>query len=284
MKPQYLEVDNQGTVSVTTTARMPCNGYRPASVRALGRQGRQVLTTVAAGPAATAALLASAARQHAAQSAIVSFVDEAGLAGAELDFQPVTWTSSAWAAYMTFVGGLAEQLHKSGHRLEVDMNAWTATPPDTERYLDPVLQGAHVVVMSFDHQYLKACSPIAPFAWLRQVVSYVQTQVPLQDVTFGLPAYGYRARSCNSPSAVRDNVPYVAMQQAPGFPATPSAVAAHRDPSSGEVRWRSGHVRYDYVDSTSMRQKLQVLHSLGVSRVSVWALGGNPWFDANPPS
>ena len=98
----------------------------------------------------------------------------------------------------------------------------------------------------------------------------------------GIPSYGYIARSCSSISAVRDNVPYVSMQVQPGFPSSPPDVATHRDPASGEIRWRDGQTQYDYVDAIAMRSKLRLVQGLGVTEVSVWALGGNPWFTGDP--
>ena len=69
------------------------------------------------------------------------------------------------------------------------------------------------------------------------------------------------------------------MRKSPGFSTNPSVIASRRDASSGEIRWVSGGVLYDYVDSTSLTAKLKVLTDLGVTKVSVWSLGGgNPWF------
>ena len=37
-------------------------------------------------------------------------------------------------------------------------------------------------------------------------------------------------------------------------------------------------VLYDYVDTTALDAKLQVVEAMGVQDVSVWSLGGEPWF------
>ncbi len=274
VKAAFLAVDDDGVIDVVSASRQPCNGYSEKNLTRLSVGGRRVVVTVTGQGRAVDALLATSARRAAAIGAVSRFVATTGVSGVELDFEPTEWTPTAWATYMTFVASLARLLH--GKSLEVDMNAWTSTPPDAERYLDPVLAGAKVVVMAFDHQYLDACSPIAPLRWLRQVVTYVGTQVPLADVTVGLPSYGYRATSCTSPTAVRDNIPYVTMAQQPGFS------AARRDPSSGELRWRIGRTQYDCVDATALRLKLRTVEASGVHSVSVWSLGGNPWFTGDP--
>ena len=39
---------------------------------------------------------------------------------------------------------------------------------------------------------------------------------------------------------------------------------------------------YDYVDATALNAKLQTVENMGVTDVSVWSLGGEPWFTGNP--
>lgn len=282
VKPQYLTVGNDGRVTVVSARQMPCNGYRPAALRQLQSSAKQVFVTVSAGPTPTAAALATPTAMSAAQQAITSFVSQNRLQGAELDFQPTGWSQDLWSSYMTFVSGLSASLGAAGGTLEVDLPGWTSTPPDAERYADPVAAGAKLVVMALDHQYVQACSPIAPYSWLRSVVEYAESQVAASSLVVGIPSYGYIARSCSSITAVRDNVPYVSMQVQPGFPSSPPDVAAHRDPASGEIRWREGQTQYDYVDSIAMRSKLRLIQGLGVTEVSVWSLGGNPWFTGDP--
>ena len=72
------------------------------------------------------------------------------------------------------------------------------------------------------------------------------------------------------------------MANEPGFPRTPAAVESLRDPSSGEIRWQSAGVFYDYTDATALNTKLQTVEDMGVTDVSVWSLGGEPWFTGNP--
>jgi len=138
------------------------------------------------------------------------------------------------------------------------------------------------VVMAYDHEFDTACAPVSPYSWLEQVVAYAQSQVAADDLTIGIPAYGYYTTTCKRIDDITDNVAYTTMENEPGFPTTPTAVAAARDPSSGEIRWTSGHTFYDFVDSTSLNEKLQVVENMGVTDVSVWSLGGQPWFTGNP--
>jgi spore germination protein YaaH len=117
---------------------------------------------------------------------------------------------------------------------------------------------------------------------LQQVVSYAQSQVPAADLTIGIPSYGYTTTTCRKVAHVTSNVAYVTMQSLPGFPSTPAAVQNLRDPSSGEIRWTAGGVFHDYVDSSALNAKLAVVEAMGVTDVSVWSLGGEPWFGGDP--
>jgi spore germination protein YaaH len=282
LKPQYLTVAGTGKVKVDTAAALPCNGFSPAALATVRTAAHRVYVTVSAGTRAAKSLLASPAKQTAARVAIESFVATNGLDGVDLDFEPNVWSPSMWSGYQTFVSGLAADLAPADRSVEVDLGPFTTTPWDAERYAEVAAAGAHLVVMAYDDEYGVACGPIAPYAWLDQVVTYAQSQVSAADLTIGLPSYGYTTTSCSKVRHVTSNVPYVTMEGAPGLPTSPAAVAALRDPSSGEIRWQSGGTFYDYVDAVSLNAKLQRVEDLGVTDVSVWSLGGESWFTGNP--
>ncbi len=164
----------------------------------------------------------------------------------------------------------------------MDLEPFTATPWDAQRYGDVAAAGAHLVVMAYDHEFDTACAPISPYSWLQQVVRYAQSQVPATDLTIGIPSYGYTTTTCKKVAHVTSNVAYVTMRSLPGFPNTPAAVEAFRDPSSGEIRWSDNGVFRDFVDSSALNAKLAVVEATGVTDVSVWSLGGEPWFGGNP--
>jgi spore germination protein YaaH len=282
LKPEYLTIAGNGKIHTETAAQLPCNGYSAANLAAVRSAAHQVYVTVSAGSRPTKSLLANPAKASLALSAIESFVAANGLDGVDLDFEPNRWTSTMWSAYTAFVHNLVGALSPQGRSVEVDLQAFTTTPWDAERYADVASAGAHLVVMAYDHEFDLPCAPITPYAWLGQVVAYAQSQVAAPDLTMGLPSYGYTTKNCRRVSHVLSNAAYVTMEHQPGFPATPAAVESLRDASSGEIRWLSGGVFYDYVDATSLNAKLQVVENMGVTDVSVWSLGGEPWFTGNP--
>lgn len=111
------------------------------------------------------------------------------------------------------------------------------------------------------------------------MVRYAQSKVPDRArLVMGLPSYGYSAPASCDTGAIQGNIPFVQMKTMPGFSSDPATIERRHDPGSGEIRWVSGGTLYDYVDSTALNRKLAVLKNLGVAKVSVWTLGGNPWF------
>jgi hypothetical protein len=282
LKPQYLTLAGNGEIHIDSVKQLPCNGFSPSNLAAVRAAAHQVYVTVSAGTRATKSLLGSTSKQASALAAIESFVTTYGINGVDLDVEPNVWSSAMWAQYMVVVSELAGALSSQGKGVEVDLDAFTSTPWDGERYADVAAAGAHLVVMAYDDEYAVACSPITPTTWLKQVVAYAQSQVPASDLTVGLPSYGYTTTTCAKVKHVTSNVPYVTMATEPGFPMTPTAVELLRDPNSGEIRWDSGGVFHDYVDATALDDKLQTVENMGVADVSVWSLGGEPWFSGNP--
>ena len=283
LKPEYFYVSRRGkVVEEAASEGLPCNGFSVANLAQVRAAARRIYVTVSASSQGVGALLGNPSRLRAGQQMLERFVSANNLNGVDLDFEPNRWSQSIWRSYMAFVSGIAASLQPAGRTVEVDLDAFKTTPWDAERYADVPAAGAHLVVMAYDDEYNVACAPITPFSWLRAVTSYAMSQVPLRDLTIGIPAYGYLTTTCKKIAHVTDNVAYVTMEKEPGFPTTTSAVDALRDPNSGEIRWTSGKTLYDYVDSTALNEKSLAVENMGVTDVSVWSLGGQPWFNGNP--
>ena len=282
LKPEYLTVTNAGRVAVETAADLPCNGYSQANLTSVRSAAHRVYVTVSAGTRGTRALLKNSPRRATALAAIASFVQSNGLDGVDLDFEPNRWSAPLWGEFISFASSLVHNLSSTGKVVEVDLEPFTTTPWDAQRYGAVAGAGAHVVVMAYDHEFDTACAAISPYSWLRQVVNYAQSQVPATDLTIGIPSYGYTTTTCTRVGHVTSNVAYVTMEHMPGFPTTPAHVQSLRDTGSGEIRWTSGGVFHDIVDSSALNAKLAVVEAMGITDISVWSLGGEPWFDGNP--
>ncbi|WP_354637123.1 UTRA domain-containing protein [Kitasatospora camelliae] len=231
------------------------------------------------------ALVSSRTERSAAVTRLTSLVVDAGLTGVDVDLEDYwSWSKADFDNYKTFLRRLATALHAKGKRLQVDAPAMTEDAPFYDYAAVSATGVDELVIMAYDHQYDTepgaACLPITPYDWLKDVTAYAQSKVPDPNrLVIGLPSYGYSAPAPCDLNAVTGNIHFADMRHNPGFSADPATIERRRDPSSGEIRWTSGGVQYDYVDRVSLDRKLAVLTGLGVTKVSVWTLGGaNPWF------
>ena len=157
----------------------------------------------------------------------------------------------------------------AGRAVDVDLEPFTTTPFNAERYADVASGGAHLVVMAYDHEFDLPCVPISPYAWLEQVVTYAEEPSGGIRSHHRTPRLRLHDAELQEGQHVTSNVAFVTMQNLPGFPTIPSAVESLRDPSSGEVRWEAGGEFHDYVDATALNSKLQTVENMGVTDISV---------------
>ncbi|MEW2516623.1 glycosyl hydrolase family 18 protein [Actinacidiphila alni] len=286
LKPEYWSVNGKGKVTLESAADGSCNTYSAANVADLKAHSAFQYPTVSAMTTADVhALVSSSTNRGNAVSQLTSFVVDKQLSGVDVDMEDYwSWSAADLRNYKTFLKQLATALHAQGKKLVVDAPAMTEDA-DFYDYADVSATGVDELdIMAYDEEFDTAsgdrCLPITPLDWLRQVTRYAQSKVPDPSrLVIALPSYGISAPDPCDLDAVTGNIQYSDMKHSPGFSTDPATVAARRDPSSGEIRWVSGGKLYDYVDSKALDAKLAVLTSLGVTKVSVWSLGGgNPWF------
>ncbi|MFI6323446.1 glycosyl hydrolase family 18 protein [Nonomuraea sp. NPDC050556] len=273
LKPEYWAVQPDGTLVQHTGM---CNtADSAADVKAWS--AAQYATVSAMDTATVRALVTSPAKRTAAVTKMVALVKAIGFTGVDVDFEDFwSWTSADRSGYEAFLRELATALHTAGKKLQADAPAMLEDA-DFFSYSATVATGVdELVVMAYDEEYDSTpgskCLPIQPFEWTRTLVAYAKSRVPADKLVIGIPSYGYIAPARCNTDKIQTNVPYSVMKTKPGF------ANATRDPSSGEMRWISGNKLYDYVDSKALDQKIAFIAGLGVTKVSVWSLGGNPWF------
>ena len=285
LKPEYWKVQPDGEVLLETTAQGLCNAYSTADVADLKAHSAQQYPTLSGMTTPEVhALVSSPTRRAQAVRQLTDLVRTEDLTGVDVDLEDFwSWSSTDFTDYLTFLSQLADSLHKAGKRLQVD------APPMTRDeswydYVRVVRAGAdELVIMAYDEEFDSPPGgtpvPIARHQWLQQIVRYAQTKVPDPDrLVIALPSYGYSAPAAFDRDKVTGSVPFSVMRTQPGWSGDPAAVERRRDPESGEIRWTSDGMLYDYVDSIALNRKLDTITALGVIKVSVWALGGNPWF------
>jgi len=276
LKPEFFTISG-GTLVLLTTTNTTCNGYSPALITKLKQYSTEQYVTVSSASSEDMGIFLQRNNGGNAQdiTTLTNFVVTHGLTGIELDFEDYgSWTPEQYSDFKTFVSTLGNTLHANGKKLMIDGPAISNASEENWfvwRYADFVtLPVDSMVVMVYDYQYdYGVGSPIAPFDWIRNVVAYTSSKYPKSKTTIGIPSYGYQGTKGTYKMAI---LTYEQMQKKTGF------TSATRDPLSGEMTWQSGTIVYRYQDSISMQQKRSLIESLGISSVSVWHLGGNPWF------
>ena len=207
---------------------------------------------------------------------LVLFVVEHGLTGIEIDFEDFgNWDQKIYGRYKAFIARLGSELHRYNKKLMVDGPATGNAEEEawySWRYSDfTTLPVDQVVVMAYDYHFDKGAGhPVAPLAWIRDVVQWVVARYPDKNrLTFSIPSYGYRGAVGTQRFKL---LTHQELESEPGFE------HATRDSSSGEMTWERNGTIYFYQDSQSMALKRAVIESLGIYSISVWHLGGNPWF------
>ncbi|MFG2916356.1 ricin-type beta-trefoil lectin domain protein [Kitasatospora sp. NPDC048298] len=286
LQPEYYTIDGNGG-AVLLSASDPdyaCNGYSPANVADVkAHSAQQYMTVSLADLAAERKLTGDPAKTAAAVQTLTDFTRKIGFAGVDIDFENYwDWSAQDAENFFGFITALSDGLHGRGLKLQVE------GPPDTTTRFDygrALTAGAdQVVMMAYDYQYQSpagaTCLPFAPYDWARDLFSGALAQIPADQrsrFVAGLPSEAYTASDqCRT---VKGNQTVADMKKAPGYSEDPAVIAQRRDPASGEIRWSSGGRFYDYVDQTALDSKLKVATDLGITEVSVWALGGgNAWF------
>lgn len=275
LKPEYFTVLSGGSLSLLTEGDRGCNGYSAKNAAAVKAHSKQQFVTVSSAIDGMQALTESPENRAAAIATLTTFVSDNGFTGVEIDFEDFSaWDASTYTNYQTFLRELGDALHARGKKLMVDV------PPignATEAGYYPLtyadmaaLPIDHIVIMAYDYQFdYGAGSPIAPNEWVAAVVARAKQSIPTSRLTIGIPSYGYTGTTgSHTVRRVHQN----AISSLPGFKTAPL------DPNSFERIWTSGRTSYVYVDAEGLTKKRAYLESLGVSSISVWALGGNPWF------
>ncbi|MFD9789483.1 glycosyl hydrolase family 18 protein [Streptomyces sp. NPDC059070] len=281
-------MDPHGALTLLDTGTHPCNGYSEANAADVKAHSAAQYTTVSAMDHATvSSLVNDPDRRTDAAAKLTEFAQRIGFTGVDIDFEDFwAWTAEDEQGYEAFLAELARGLHRAGLKLQVDAPAQTRDSDSVFDYRGVMKTGVdQLVVMDYGRQFNtpqgQPCWPISPHDWVRDTVAYAQSRVPDKDrLVIGLASYGFSSPDPCAPAKIKESLTAAAVREAPGHTDGPAEIAEQRDADSGEIRWTSDGTLYDYTDQQGMDTKLALLQKLGVSHVSVWVLGRNPWFSA----
>lgn len=277
LKPEYFMIGEAGELVLLTEKERGCNGYSAKNIASLQKYSKEQYATISSSDAGNMGLFLTDTEKASAHiNILVSFVVDNRMTGIELDFENFGgWDQTMYTDYKQFVTQLGNALHEKKKKLMIDGPATSNAVEQAWyvwRYADFVtLPVDRIVVMTYDYQFDQgAGQPISPIVWIQNTIKWTRSAFPnASKLSFGIPSYGYRGTDGAQKFSL---LTYEQIQKEPGFS------TAVRDKDSFEMTWRMGDNVYFFQDAVSMSEKLRTIQAAGISSVSVWHVGGNPWF------
>jgi spore germination protein YaaH len=273
LKPQYYNLNDNGTLTQITSGY---NAYNSSNIALVKKYSSQQFVTISGSTTGMSTLAADKTLTTSFINTILNFLNASKFTGIELDFEGFgTWISQQYGAYKTLVTAVGNALHAKSYKLMIDGPA-ISDAIYQRHYLWKwedfnTLPVDYLVVMGYDYMYDQgAGAPVAPLSWLSNICQWMLEKITDHNrIVVGLNSYGYHG-NIGSYNITKDT--YEQSTQLPGFS------TATRDKSSSEMTWTNENVFYDYSDSTTLQDKLNIVQNLGITNISVWHLGGNQWF------
>ncbi len=277
LKPEYYQVSYTGDLRFLTETDYGCNAYSEANVAKVKKYSSEQFVTVASAYTGMVGLVSSPTKRQAAINELVTFVNNTGFTGVEIDFEDYgTWTKTDYANYKLFLTQLGDALHASGKQLMVDVPPMEINKPYAYyelSYADfNTLPVDYMVIMAYDHAFDEGVDAgLSPHLWVINVIKRAQAEITdPSKIVMGIPSYGYIGKKGTYSI---DQKTYDQLKDMPGF------ASAVRHSASSEMTFTRGDQVYFYSDSKAVSFKKLVANLFGIYNVSVWHLGGNEWFD-----
>lgn len=199
---------------------------------------------------------------------LLRLAQEDGADGIDLDYESMKATDRD--AFSVFVEALAKALHAQGLQLAIAVQPKTSEPGNWEgvQAQDWKRIGAAVDdfrLMAYDYHWsTSGPGPIAPEAWVKEVLTLALSLVPKEKIELGVPAYGYDWLQKTSVSFGWS-----------GFQDLIKAKGAkvERDPDSQELHMDyEGHEVW-FADSQAMLSKFGLAKQAGIRGLALWRVG-----------
>jgi spore germination protein YaaH len=206
-------------------------------------------------------------------TALVNLAVAKGYDGIDLDYENLR--ASDRAAFTSFVQQLAGALHARGKLLSVNVYAKTNEPgtwdgPQAQDWWAIGQAADQVRIMTYEYSWSASPpGPIAPVAWVNDVIGYATSQIPSAKILQGIPLYGYDWVGRRGTDLVWTQ----AMDLAGRFAAPLMWDSASASPWFEYVSGPARHTVW-FEDGSSVGAKLDVARVHDVGGISVWRLGG----------
>lgn len=274
LKAEYFDIAESGDITLLTEDEFGCNGYTKENVDLIKKYSNHQFVVASANSLDMRALFSDEVRVDKAINTLVDFVNKNELSGIEIDFEDFSsWTKKDYSNYKKFVTDLATIATKSGKKTMLDGPPITAETQHNYPWIYAEfdkLPVDYLLVMAYDYQYDGEKNAfIAPNNWVEENIKYTLTQVDPKKLVVGVPAYGYHFNDKNQ--IILDT-----QEQSMKYSGYEKATISDK---SFEYSWREGGKFYVTQKQDGLAKKINFIRSLGVDNISIWHLGGNPWFE-----
>ncbi|MBI2464763.1 hypothetical protein HYV64_01355 [Candidatus Shapirobacteria bacterium] len=274
LKSEYFDINETGEVTLLTENEHGCNGYSKENINLIKKYSKQQYVVISANHIDMRVLFADEKKVKKVIDTLVEFIETQGLSGIEVDFEDFSsWTKVDYANYKKFVTDLGTTVRDKGKLLMLDGPPITA---ETQlnypwNYADfDKLPVNFLLVMAYDYQYDgEKNSYVAPNDWVEKNVKYIMSQVDPKKLVVGVPAYGYHFND-------KGQIILDTQEQSMKYPGYEKASISKK---SFEYSWQDKGKFYVTQKEEGLSKKINFIKSLGVKNISIWHLGGNPWFE-----
>ena len=277
LMPEYFKINSAGRAELLTVENAGCNGYSAANVASVKANSREQYVTVSGYFGEIGVMLDDPSLRGQFVTDMTNWTVANGFTGVDIDFEEYNrWTANDYVNFKQMLRELGDSLHSKGKKLQVDLPAINSSVTQGYyklKYEDlndlPIDQ---YTIMTYDYHFDQGGgTAVQPISWLKTVIDWSKSKFNDDSkISIGINSYGYGGACGNYDSL--SNLTYDQLRSKPGFS------TATRDNDSKEMKWKNGANCYFYTDSTALDTKLAAVQAKGITRVSVWHLGGNMWF------
>lgn len=192
---------------------------------------------------------------------LVNIVLKSHYDGIDIDYEGLI--PSDRHAFSIFVKELSHEMHRRGKILSLALMSKTKEPGtnSTSKAQDWKALGRYadrLRIMAYDYHWkTSGPGPIAPYSWVKKIVSLAIKEIPPKKVFLGIGTYGYRWVGGKTAAVDFQNVPRRSFR---------------RDRSSKELHTRDRRTWLQ--DSGSLKHKLRLVKAYKIRGIAFWRLGG----------